>query len=241
MTPATPTPSAKSRSDLGIRTLSAIVMVAVAGTALWLGGWVFTAFIIAVGLGVIWEYWELASRIVKTPFAAALWMVAGVSYVGVAMAAVYRTRVINDDIWWTAALLGVVIAIDVFAYGFGRTIGGPKIAPAISPNKTWAGLLGGIVGATLFLTLWLALWPRGDGIDKSVLLHGVQAMAVLPLAIASAVIAQAGDFFESWMKRRAGMKDSGSLIPGHGGLFDRIDGTLAILFAYSLLLLWRGL
>lgn len=217
-----------AQSDLGVRTLSAIVMVAVAGTALWLGGWVFTAFVLAVGLGVLWEWWGLASKIAKTPFGAMLWMAAGTSYVAVAMAVLVGLR--EFDIKFAVLPILLVIAVDVGAYFAGRTIGGPKIAPAISPSKTWAGLAGGVLGAALVLA----------GFDRGVMdLFGQSGAAGLLIAatltgIIIAIIAQTGDFFESWMKRRAGVKDSGRLIPGHGGLLDRVDGLLAVLFVGGL-------
>jgi phosphatidate cytidylyltransferase len=114
-----------------------------------------------------------------------------------------------------------VWATDIGAYFAGRSFGGPKVAPKISPNKTWSGLIGGMVGALL---LGGALCSYAD--------------LPLHLALASpalAVIAQAGDFFESWMKRRAGVKDSGALIPGHGGVLDRLDGVVTALPVAALL------
>ncbi len=215
------------KSDLGTRTLSAIVMVAVAGVALWLGGWVFTAFVVAVALGVIWEWWGLAAKIAKTPVGAALWLAAGVSYVGVAMAVLVDLRGMSA----MAAILPLVlvIAVDIGAYFAGRTFGGPKIAPRISPSKTWAGLIGGAAFAALAFAGWNMAWVTqvfaiGTGFEWSMIVSTILAGSVV------AVIAQAGDFFESWMKRRAGVKDSSNLIPGHGGLFDRVDGLLAVLF-----------
>jgi phosphatidate cytidylyltransferase len=124
----------------------------------------------------------------------------------------------------------LVIATDVGAYFSGRTFGGPKIAPAISPSKTWSGLAGAAVLSAL-ASLGLLLLATGR-----IFFDEAQVLAQFTLAgVAVAVIAQAGDFFESWMKRRAGVKDSGSLIPGHGGLFDRVDGLLAVLFVAGLL------
>jgi phosphatidate cytidylyltransferase len=121
-------------------------------------------------------------------------------------------------------LIALVAAIDIGAYFTGRAIGGPKIAPAISPSKTWAGLLGGILGALAVLVL------------SAKLSNATPAWwQVLGLAVLAAIVAQAGDFFESWMKRRAGVKDSGKLIPGHGGLFDRVDGLIAVSFLAALL------
>jgi phosphatidate cytidylyltransferase len=112
--------------------------------------------------------------------------------------------------------------VDSGAYFAGRAIGGPKIAPSISPSKTWAGLGGGIVGAALVMGVahWCAPANSGGA--------GVPALWALLLAIPVAVLAQAGDFLESWLKRRAGVKDSGAIIPGHGGLLDRVDGLMPV-------------
>jgi len=111
-------------------------------------------------------------------------------------------------------LLLVVWGTDTGAYFAGRIIGGPKLLPSISPKKTWAGLIGGMVFAAGF-GYCVAL-----GFDESRAVPAVIIGAVL------AVVAQVGDFFESWIKRRAGAKDSGTLIPGHGGVLDRVDGLL---------------
>jgi phosphatidate cytidylyltransferase len=114
---------------------------------------------------------------------------------------------------------------DISAYFAGRAIGGPKLAPRISPNKTWAGLLGGMAGAAVIG--WIAAhFLRIDGI-------------FLLLGAPMAALAQTGDLFESWIKRRAGVKDSGSILPGHGGLLDRLDGLLPVLVA-TLALLMAG-
>jgi phosphatidate cytidylyltransferase len=120
-------------------------------------------------------------------------------------------------------VLAVTIATDVCAYFAGRSIGGPKLAPRISPNKTWAGLAGGVIGGGLagYGIFWL--------FDVGAPFHWLGA----PMA----VVAQAGDLYESWEKRRAGIKDSGSLLPGHGGVLDRLDGMLAVSFVTALLLI----
>lgn len=230
--------AAKPRSDLGIRTLSGVVMLGVAGLAVWLGGWAFTLFVLAVGAGVIWEWWGLARLIARTPFAAALWLAAGVSYVGIAMAVLVWAR--EQSATMALVPIMLVIAVDVGAYFAGRTIGGPKIAPRISPSKTWAGLFGGAVAAFIvFLSAGLYFDAHQltnmaglSAADVQTLLMSQLPQLMLYAAatgLLGAIIAQAGDFFESWMKRRAGVKDSGNLIPGHGGLFDRVDGLLAVL------------
>jgi phosphatidate cytidylyltransferase len=216
---------APKKSDLGVRAASAVVMIAVAGTALWLGGWAWLAFVAFVAVGVFWEWRSLVVSFVRSPVARGLWNGAGLVYLGVAAATLAFLRQEALGTQMLLLVVAAVIAIDIGAYFAGRTIGGPKIAPRISPSKTWAGLGGGVVGAALVLfgfalatddqsaTTWPTLIPQclGDG-------------AVY------AVVAQAGDFFESWMKRRAGVKDSGRLLPGHGGLFDRVDGLLAVMF-----------
>jgi phosphatidate cytidylyltransferase len=120
-------------------------------------------------------------------------------------------------------VLIVTWATDIFAYFAGRGFGGPKLAPRISPNKTWAGLIGGMAGAALFG--WLT--ARYFELD-----------APFPwVGAAMGLIAQLGDLYESWEKRRAGVKDSGALLPGHGGVLDRLDGLLAVALATMILLM----
>lgn len=120
-------------------------------------------------------------------------------------------------------VLIVTWATDIFAYFAGRGIGGPKLAPRISPNKTWAGLLGGMAGAGLFGWLLAIYFELGS--------------PFLWIGAVMGLIAQLGDLYESWEKRRAGIKDSGALLPGHGGVLDRLDGLLAVSVATMILLL----
>lgn len=123
--------------------------------------------------------------------------------------------------WFGLVLWAMVVtwATDIGAYAAGRAIGGPKLAPAISPNKTWAGLAGGVAAAALsgWLVASLEIFALGQ---PFLLLGGLMA-----------VLAQAGDLYESWEKRRAGVKDSGAILPGHGGVLDRIDGLLPVALA----------
>jgi phosphatidate cytidylyltransferase len=123
----------------------------------------------------------------------------------------------------------VTWATDIFAYFAGRAIGGPKLAPRLSPNKTWAGLIGGMIGAGL--AGWGIAWLFDLG------------QPFVWIGAPMAVLAQGGDLYESWVKRRAGVKDSGTILPGHGGVLDRLDGLLAVSIATYLLLLaglWTG-
>lgn len=226
---------APKKSDLKARTLSAIVMVAVAGGALWLGGLPWTVFVLLVATGVLWEWSKLSRAIVASWWARVLWLVAGVAYVGLAAEMLIVLRA-EDTVSVMIPVLAV-IATDIGAYFAGRTFGGPKIAPKISPSKTWSGLVGGAIGASLAVgaVQAYALWRAAR---EMAALHltsttsplTVNWLEVVAAGVLAAIIAQTGDFFESWMKRRAGVKDSGHLIPGHGGLFDRVDGLLAVLF-----------
>ncbi len=151
----------------------------------------------------------------------------GYTYVGLPAAALLTLSWLDVGVvFW---VLVVTWATDILAYFAGRAIGGPKLAPGISPNKTWAGLIGGMVGAGLFGWL-VASWFEMEPIF-------LWAGALM------GAIAQAGDLYESWVKRRAGVKDSGTMLPGHGGVLDRLDGLLAVAIATTLLLmagLWTG-
>ena len=231
------------KSDLLVRTASAIVMLAVAGLALALGGYFWGAFVALVAGGSLWEWSKLSRGQTDGPLGQTTWFFAGVLYIGVAAEMLLMLRLEA----WPLVLLVVLVVVgtDIGAYFAGRTIGGAKIAPKISPNKTWAGLAGGMVVAALvaagFLQVALCGRPEflGGTISPFSVCHSERfwqmRMAVASYGAVMAVVAQAGDFLESWMKRRAGVKDSGRIIPGHGGLLDRVDGLLAVLFVLGLM------
>ena len=148
------------------------------------------------------------------------WHGLGVLYVGLPCVAIVWLRAQHDHglatLLW---LLAVVMAVDTGAFAAGRLIGGARLAPRISPNKTWAGLGGGVVAAMLIGVI-AAFWLGLPG--------------TLPLVLVSAIMAlveQGGDLAESAFKRRFGVKDSSQLIPGHGGVLDRVDGLLAVSLA----------
>lgn len=151
----------------------------------------------------------------------------GIVYIAVPALALVFLRERPDGMILALWALATVWATDIGAYFAGRLIGGPKLAPAISPNKTWAGLIGGMAAA-LVLGLGFHQW----------------AALALPLALASpvlAVIAQLGDLYESALKRRAGVKDSGTILPGHGGVLDRLDGVVTVAPCAALLLMMVGM
>jgi phosphatidate cytidylyltransferase len=204
------------RSDLPVRTASAIIMIVIVALALWAGGAVFSLFVAAGSVLLVWEWKGLVDRFPDDRSTRLIWLAFGICYVALAAIAI----VTLNERGLFLPLLAAVIATDIGAYFSGRTFGGPKIAPSISPSKTWAGLFGGMVAAALASVFALRFILH----DESYFL----ALSTVFLAGGAlvAVVAQAGDFFESWVKRRAGAKDSGNLIPGHGGLFDRVDGLL---------------
>lgn len=227
-------------ADVAVRFVSAVVMVAAAGLALWLGGWFWIGFVVLGSGLILWEWNNLVRAFHVSAFAEVLWQFFGAIYVGGAAYAMVIVRngpqalpVDGETFGFTAlevmvGFLFPIIAVDVGAYFAGRAIGGPKIAPSISPSKTWAGLFGGAIAASI-VTVGNELYDIGPAAAMPGYTPFSIAGAVLA-GVLIAIIAQSGDFFESWMKRRAGVKDSGNLIPGHGGVFDRLDGFAAVFF-----------
>ncbi|WP_062116621.1 phosphatidate cytidylyltransferase [Aureimonas sp. AU40] len=143
------------------------------------------------------------------------WVMGGLVY---AAAAGMAPGILRDSGTEGLGALGLVICVvwatDIFAYFFGRTFGGPKLMPMVSPKKTVSGALGGLLASILFGSTF-EYWLIGDVTALVVVLSGILS-----------IVGQAGDLFESWIKRRFGVKDSGRLIPGHGGLMDRIDALI---------------
>lgn len=161
---------------------------------------------------------------------ARLWLASGIAYAGFSAIALSAVR--EDPTRGLLAMLfvfAVVWGTDILAYFVGRALKGPKLAPAISPGKTWSGAIGGAVSAVVFGLLVASLGGARAGV----------ALALLALALS--VASQIGDLFESYVKRRTGVKDSSQLIPGHGGVMDRVDGLVVACFcAYSLAMLAGG-
>ena len=216
-------------SDLPLRLVSAAVMLALAVAAICFGGAVLDAFIAVVALAGFVEFARLVLLATPSLPLRAVAIVAGAAYFGLAAAILA-----GAGTFLLVLVLGVTIFTDTGAYIAGRTIGGPKIAPRISPSKTWAGLAGGMIASALGVFVWVLaidtprldwLGPRFEiGLNMS--FQNTFGAALIGAGLA--VVAQIGDFFESWLKRRAGVKDSSRLIPGHGGVFDRIDGLIPV-------------
>lgn len=258
-------------SDLGIRVLSAVVMIPAVIADVYAGGIWFDLFVALLGVLMAHEWVTICHKQDQPQFAlhagaamagallpldvgmdgavaaiAVLWAISmvlayvqnpdgakwrylGVPYVSVPAIALVLLR--NDPNFGIAAIVWVMVIVwsaDSLAYFAGRIIGGPKLAPMLSPKKTWAGLGGAVVGSALASTIFASI-------------AGLPSWGVLALLAGSlAVVEQSGDLFKSAMKRFYGVKDSGRLIPGHGGVIDRVDGLVAVAVAAAAIGLVRG-
>ncbi|MGE0283719.1 MAG: phosphatidate cytidylyltransferase [Rhizobiaceae bacterium] len=153
-----------------------------------------------------------------------LWSAGGLAYAGLsALSLAYLRDSDSAGLIAILFLFAVVWATDILAYFVGRAIGGPKLAPAISPGKTQSGALGGAAGGI----------AAGLAIALATVASNLPVIALVALILS--IVSQVGDLFESWVKRRHGVKDSGSIIPGHGGVMDRVDGLVAAAFALYVL------
>ncbi len=230
---------------------------------IWLGGLAFVALVVAgvVGLGFEWagllrqtlrqlrgvvllawpaiaciaaivtNRWDEALLMLLVPAVLGLWLDVGIIAIGLGGIGLLWLRFMTGSGWdGVLFVILVVWASDTFAYVAGRAIGGAKLAPRISPGKTWSGSVGGLVGAMLVGGVVALLLPDATGVDAAqVALRGIGFGLLLGL------VSQSGDLAESAFKRRCGVKDSGRLIPGHGGLLDRLDGVLAAVPVAALL------
>jgi phosphatidate cytidylyltransferase len=249
-----PAPRGRFALDLMPRVAAAVALGSVALAAAWIGGFVFAAFWWIASVAVLWEWQRLVggarlvARVAVGALALALaslfalhssiagvaaalvlgaaavgwvagrthavWAGAGALYAGALVGSLGLLRV--SPSFGLAAILwlfAVVWGTDVAAYFAGRLIGGPRLWPSVSPGKTWSGaIVGALVGAALGLALWR--WTNS-------------LAALFWLGLATAIVSELGDLFESALKRRFGVKDTSGLIPGHGGLMDRLDGFIA--------------
>ncbi|NJM83783.1 MAG: phosphatidate cytidylyltransferase [Tabrizicola sp.] len=245
-----PLPTREGRwGDLRKRVLSAIAMITVGAMEIWLGGTAFAALVIVLTGVMIWELATMtsvetgkkplvlaglaavslaAALSLRTDLAGAFLLIPSLVvaltvvrdrrlaavYAAAVMVSGYGLVILRNDIGTSAILwlVAVVIISDVMGYFVGRIVGGPKFWPAISPKKTWSGTVAGWIGAALVgLTFWLAGWG---------------AWLLIPVSAVVAFAGQLGDIAESWIKRRAGVKDASNLIPGHGGVMDRFDAMI---------------
>lgn len=257
-------------SDLRLRVLSAAVLAPLALACIWAGGAAFAGLLALITIGLAYEWLGLCAQRSATPamllFAAlplsvvlaasgatpaALIVLAlataatavftrglsavkplafGIPYIGLAaVALVWLRRQPATGGANVIVLLLVVWASDIGAYIVGRAVGGPRLAPRISPGKTWSGAVGGLFAAA------------GVGLVASAIIgHGSVSLRSAALATLIGAVSQSGDLFESQLKRHFGVKDSGSMIPGHGGLLDRLDAVLTAAPVAALLVLVLG-
>ncbi|MCA3414081.1 MAG: phosphatidate cytidylyltransferase [Roseomonas sp.] len=241
--------------DLGLRGASAAVLIPIAVFGIWSGGVVWDVLVGVAVVLLSWEWarfckisiWRWPGLLMPAislmvmllaafgpPLAALgllaagtlvlfllqrqgdIWPAAGLFYIGlVGFSLVLLRGEDHAGLLNTLFLVLIVWASDTGAYMAGRALGGPKLAPAISPGKTWSGAAGGLIAATLIGTGAAALLAPGG------------ASRAAAIAAMLGVMSQAGDLLESAIKRRFGVKDSSSLIPGHGGMLDRLDGVMA--------------
>jgi phosphatidate cytidylyltransferase len=265
-----PSATASARwADLRLRVLSAAVLVPLALTCIWFGGALFAVLLALIAIGLAYEWLGLCRHFTPgamTLFAAAplavllsawagpvpavlLVIVAtgltigvtggisptrplafGLPYLSVAaIALVWLRQPPASGAANVIVLLLIVWASDIGAYLAGRAIGGPRLAPAVSPGKTWSGAAGGLLAAA------------ATGLIASAILRtGPFSWQPIGFAVLIGVISQIGDLFESQLKRHFGVKDSGTMIPGHGGLLDRLDAVLTAAPAAALLALIVG-
>ena len=208
--------------DLRLRVVSALVLAPLALAAIWIGGAVFAVLIgvVALGLGIEW------ARLCGAAWGRS--RLAGLGWIVLAGVALIWLRA--DPAAGRVNVLFLVLAVwasDVGAYLAGRLIGGPRLAPRLSPGKTWAGAVGGLAAAAAIGTLVALVCTAGR--DPAALARAAALGAVV------SVLGQGGDLAESCAKRCFGVKDSGRLIPGHGGLLDRLDAVLAVVPLAALL------
>jgi phosphatidate cytidylyltransferase len=181
--------------------------------------------IVVAAVGLIW----LGLTCLSFDWRRIGWAVPGIIYVALAAAALVVLR--SDPDWGRATLvwiIAMVVAADTGGYLVGRTVGGPKLAPRISPNKTWSGLAGAVVGAALV------------GLLTAFILNHTNVLVLTLISAGLGVVEQAGDLVESAFKRHFGVKDTSQIIPGHGGVLDRVDGLLAVAVAVLVINLWAG-
>jgi phosphatidate cytidylyltransferase len=264
-----PSLAMRPSAELALRVGSALVLAPLAIGVAYVGGWSFAVFWGVAAIGVLWEWTTLvagddrrsvsiaggasivlaialahtdhlvAAIIVLAmgalataalaPSARRLWVASGIPYAGALGVAPVVLR--SDGEYGFLVIVfvfAIVWATDVLAYFAGRALGGPKLMAGVSPKKTWSGALAGAAAAVL----------AGVAVARTAGLAGLVPVAVIALLLS--VVAQAGDLFESALKRRFDAKDSGHLIPGHGGLMDRLDGFVTAALLAALIGLARG-
>ncbi|MGC8202462.1 phosphatidate cytidylyltransferase [Aliiroseovarius sp. PTFE2010] len=212
-------------SDLGPRVITAGVLLGVGILAVWAGSAVFSALVVVVAAIMIGELTVMLRRGFERKRD---WALGGFYFLVIICGALGLMALADEGRVQLLFYIGIVVVTDTMGYFVGRAVGGPKFWPAISPKKTWSGVIGGWAGSAVLAVLCqpiLPLAPENVGI-------------FVLLAVAVSFASQLSDIIESALKRRAGVKDSSHLLPGHGGFMDRFDalvGVGALYYVVSLL------
>ena len=250
--------------NLGLRAVSALVLIPLVVAAVWWGAWPFL-LLIAVSAALIaieWGFMSSPEAGVRMTLALTASALAGVFsaylghfYIGWALCAlgallcgllaralkqrpedaafgvmyiagpcmcILWLRNIPHGLTWTILVFVVTWATDIFAYAVGTALKGPKLWPKFSPNKTWSGFVGGLAGAV------------GAAVIMSLVTHNLTLPTAAAVGLFGGLATIGGDLWESMLKRRYGVKDSGDLIPGHGGILDRVDGLMFAILAVAI-------
>ena len=209
-------------STLHKRVLSALVLGPLTLWIIYLGGYPFLGFIILGGLLSLYEFYGMERQGRKFLPMMAVWMV----YTLICAAAFLQLRLnFADGLYLVLAVMVTVWACDIGAYVVGKNVGGPKLVPVLSPKKTWSGLIGGMICSGLTL-MFLDMWHDS---------FSVHHIFVFLTGVILGAVGQAGDLLISSIKRRVGVKDTGHIIPGHGGVLDRIDSLLLVVPVFLVL------
>ncbi len=216
--------------NLQKRIISAGILAPVVLMIVWAGGALFSTTVVVVAVIMSFEWYGIitANGKILSEQERKRWEFSGIAYVASFAGSLIYLRNMESGFGIIFLMLVIVWATDIAAFFAGRIIGGPKIYPKISPNKTWAGLGGGMIAAALVTAF------------SSVFVHSVGFFSMLLLGAVLAVVSQAGDFFESWVKRRFEVKDSGTIIPGHGGVLDRVDGLVTVVIVFAIIAMLNG-
>jgi phosphatidate cytidylyltransferase len=206
------------------RILSALVLAPIAVAAVYFGGWPFAIFWAAAALVVLWEWITLVGGVRRYG-----WVGGGIVYAALLLfAPLVLRRDPNFGIIAILMLFAIVWTTDIAGYFAGRAIGGPKLAPAVSPKKTWSGAIAGLIGAAVVVAAGARFIPQS------------RILPLVMIAIVLSVVSQAGDLAESAFKRHFGAKDASHIIPGHGGVMDRLDGFWAAALCAAVIGIVRG-
>lgn len=221
-------------SNLQQRLLSSLILIPLVLVVLWAGGWVF-GIAASVAIAVSFAEWmSLVQKITLSLQKRIFWGMVGAVYLGIAFCSFISLRLfIPDGTEFLVFLMLLVWASDSGAYLFGKTIGGPKMSPTISPKKTWAGYIGALLGPACCLTVCVHILTPLVLIE-----HTPPALLTFVVGGLLGIVGQSGDLIVSALKRKAQVKDTGTLVPGHGGMLDRIDALLLIALPYLAFVLY---